>query len=70
MSNAKKGPNGLDRLKVLLGTQAVVAEKLELTEKQVSRIATGKSPVPPYMTMIAELLETLPHKDWPKRWRR
>lgn len=68
MGNAKM--NGLDRLRRLLGSQIAVAEALELTDRQVSRIATGQSPVPPYMTAIAELLEALPPKDWPERWRR
>jgi len=66
----RNAPNGLDRLRRLLGSQARVAEALDLTEKQVSRIATGKSPVPPYMVAIAELLEALPPKDWPDRWQR
>ena len=61
--------NDLDRLKRLLGTQAHIASALGLTVEQVSRISTGKSPVPVYMTAIAELLESLPHKDWPDRWR-
>lgn len=68
MRNAKL--DGLDRLKRLLGSQAAVAQALELTDRQVSRIATGQSPVPPYMVAVAELLEALPPKDWPERWRR
>lgn len=68
MRNAKA--NAIDRLKRLLGSQAKVADAFELTEKQVSRIATGKSPVPPYMEAVAELLEAMPPKDWPERWRR
>lgn len=62
--------NGLERLKSLVGAQARIAEALGLTVEQVSRIATGKSPVPEYMTSLAELLEALPPKDWPGRWRR
>ena len=61
--------NALGRLRSLLGAQARIADALGLTREQVSRIATGKSPVPAYMTAIAELLEALPPKDWPERWR-
>jgi transcriptional regulator with XRE-family HTH domain len=61
--------NALDRLRRLVGSQARVARALDLTEKQVSRISTGKSPVPPYMEALAELLEALPPKDWPERWK-
>lgn len=61
--------NGLDRLRKLVGSQAKIADALSLTPEQVSRISTGKSPVPDYMTAVAELLEALPPKDWPKRWR-
>lgn len=62
--------NALDRLRKLVGSQAGVARALELTPKQVSRISTGKSPVPPYMEAVAELLEALPPKDWPERWQK
>lgn len=62
--------NALARLKSLTGSQARLADALGLSREQVSRIATGKSPVPVYMEAIAELLEALPRKDWPERWRR
>jgi transcriptional regulator with XRE-family HTH domain len=61
--------NGLDRIKALIGPQTRIATALGLTVEQVSRIANGKSPVPPYMDAVAELLEALPPKDWPERWR-
>lgn len=61
--------NGLQRLKALRLSQADIARALKLTNEQVSRIANGKSPVPTYMAAIAELLEALPPKDWPERWR-
>lgn len=60
--------NGIERLKDLLHSQARIARALGITTEQVSRIATGKSPVPEYMDAIAELLEALPRKDWPERW--
>ncbi len=62
--------NDLDRLRRLIGPQAHIAKALDLSVEQVSRIASGKSPVPAYVTAIAELLEALPPKDWPERWRR
>lgn len=61
--------NALDRLRNLLGSQSRIADALGLTREQVSRISTGKSPVPEYMEAVAELLEALPPKDWPERWR-
>lgn len=61
--------NAFSRLRSLAGTQAKIARALGLTEKQVSRIATGQSPVPEYMEAVVELLEALPPKDWPDRWR-
>lgn len=54
----------------MLGSQANVARAIGLTTAQVSRIARGKSPVPQYMEAIAELLEAIPIKDWPERWKR
>ena len=60
--------DALGRLRSLLGSQARIADALGLTREQVSRIATGKSPEPEYIVAIAELLESLPTKDWPERW--
>jgi transcriptional regulator with XRE-family HTH domain len=60
--------DALGRLRSLLGSQARIADALGLTREQVSRIATGKSPEPEYIVAIAELLESLPPKDWPERW--
>lgn len=62
--------NALARLRCMLGSQANVARAIGLTTAQVSRIARGKSPVPQYMEAIAELLEAVPIKDWPERWKR
>ena len=61
--------NALDRLRNLIGPQSRIADALGLTREQVSRISTGKSPVPEYMEAVAELLEALPPKDWPERWK-
>ncbi len=62
--------NALVRLRSMLGSQAKVARALGMTDEQVSRISRGKYPVPEYMAAVAELLEALPIKDWPERWKR
>lgn len=66
----RSGRTSLDKLKAFAGKQRHVADALGLSQDQVSRIATGKSPVPVYMDAVAELLEALPPKDWPERWNR
>jgi hypothetical protein len=62
--------NTVSRLRALAGSQANAARALGLTERQLSRISTGESPVPEYIEAIVELLEALPPKDWPERWRK
>ncbi|MBL8844788.1 MAG: helix-turn-helix domain-containing protein [Hyphomicrobium zavarzinii] len=62
--------NTVSRLRALAGSQANAARALGLTERQLSRISTGESPVPEYIEAIVELLEALPPKDWPQRWRK
>lgn len=59
----------LAKLRNLVGSQARIARALGMTQEQVSRISTGKSPVPTYIGAVTELLEALPPKDWPERWR-
>jgi hypothetical protein len=59
----------LDRLRSILGSQARVARAFRLSDEQVSRIATGKCPVPAYMEIAVEFLETVPAQHWPERWR-
>lgn len=61
--------DAMNSLKRLVGSQVRIAEALGLTPEHVSRMATGKLPVPPYVDAVAELLEALPPKDWPERWR-
>jgi transcriptional regulator with XRE-family HTH domain len=65
----KRQSSGFDRLYALVRRQKRIAEALELSPEQVSRIATGKSPPPVYMEAIAELLEQTPPQDWPARWK-
>ncbi len=62
--------NALDRLRKLVGPQAKIADALGMSREQVSRISTGKSKIPGYMEAVAELLEAMPPKDWPDRWRK
>lgn len=61
--------DAMNTLKRLVGSQVRIAEALGLSAEHVSRMATGKLPVPPYVQAVAELLEALPPKDWPERWR-
>ncbi len=57
------------RLKELLGSQARVAAALGVSPEHVSRMMHGNRDVPVYVDAIVELLEALPPKDWPERWR-
>ena len=62
--------NDLDKLKRLVGgSQTRLAHALGVTPEHVSRMATGKKSSPEYVAAIVELLEALPPKDWPERWR-
>lgn len=62
-------PNGFERLHALIRPQQRIANALGLSKEQVSRIARGRSPVPEYMTALAEFLESIPPQDWPGRWK-
>jgi transcriptional regulator with XRE-family HTH domain len=66
----KKAQNSLDRLKSLGFSQRQIADALGLTEEHVSRIKSGAKSVPVYVDAVFELLEALPPKDWPDRWRK
>lgn len=61
--------DAMHTLRRLVGSQVRIAEALGLSAEHVSRMATGKLPVPPYVEAVAELLEALPPKDWPERWK-
>ena len=65
----ERHPSGFDRLYALVRQQKRIAEALDMTPDQVSRISRGKSPSPGYMEAIAELLEQTPPQDWPARWK-
>lgn len=51
------------------GSQRRLAEALDVTPEHVSRWVSGKKRVPTYLDALAEVLERLPPKDWPSRWR-
>lgn len=57
------------RIRALAGTQAKWAEATGSAKEHVSRVMTGKYPVPEWWEAMAELLEALPRKDWPDRWK-
>jgi transcriptional regulator with XRE-family HTH domain len=61
--------NVVKRLARLAGTQSKVADATGMAREHLSRIATGRYPEPEYLVALAELLEALPVKDWPERWR-
>jgi len=60
--------NDLKRLREAVGSQSQISKALSVSTEHVSRMATGKLPVPAYITALAELLEALPRKEWPDRW--
>ena len=69
MSKAK-GSSGVDRLIELAGSGAQVARALGVSAEHVSRVRGGSRGEKAYFEALAELLELVPMKDWPARWRR
>lgn len=61
---------GLKRLIRAVGSGRQVATALGMSEEQVSRVRTGRKAERDYFEALAELLELVPMKDWPERWRR
>lgn len=61
---------GVERLVRILGSATRVAKALGMTPTHVSRVRTGQSGDRAYFEALAELLELVPMKDWPARWRR
>jgi hypothetical protein len=62
-----------DRFRTLFGSYGAgvrVAAATGLTPDHVSRVFNGRAVEPEYLSAIVELLEALPPKDWPERWRR
>lgn len=59
-----------DRIKRVVGSQKRWADGTGMSAENISRILKGKYPIPEWWLAMLELLESLPHKDWPKRWRK
>ena len=59
----------LDKLVHLAGSQRRLAAVLGMTEENVSRWRSGRRNVPAYVSVVVELLEAVPPKDWPERWK-
>ena len=60
------------RLETLLGSSGTATRFADATgykRPHVSTILNGHGPVPETWVAIVELLESLPPKDWPERWR-
>ena len=51
-------------------SQTRIARAMGFSVEHVSRISTGKYDEPECFSVVAELLERLPPKDWPDRWQR
>lgn len=64
-----KRQSDLTRLVRIAGSQRKLADALETTEETVSRWANGSRKVPPYVSVVLELLEGAAPNQWPARWR-
>ena len=58
------------RIRNTVGSQKAWADATGMSFEQVSRILAGAHPVPEWWLALLELLERLPIKDWPDRWKR
>lgn len=61
--------NAADRLIRHAGTGVRLARLVGVKQGTVSRWTSGRTPTPEYVKVIAELLESIPPKDWPARWK-
>ena len=59
----------MEKLSNVVGSQAKIARALNISESYASRVAKGHRSSPPYIKAIRELIEIIPHKDWPNRWK-
>ncbi len=57
-----------DLITMVGGSQRRLCRILDMNEPHLSRVVNGRRPEPALFPVIAELLEALPRKDWPKRW--
>lgn len=58
------------RIRSVVGSQGRWARATGMTAEQISRVMTGKHPVPKWWEPMLDLLEAIPPKDWPERWKR
>ena len=64
------GEQALSRLAQCAGSQRHLASVLGVSEEHISRWMKGRYPVPQWVITMAEVIEKVPPKDWPDRWRR
>lgn len=52
------------------GSQRHLAAVLGVSQEHISRWMRGHYPVPQWVIAMAEVMEKVPPKDWPDRWRK
>ena len=52
------------------GNQRKLAAVIGVSEEHISRWGKGKYPIPDWVLAMAELIEQIPPRDWPERWKR
>ena len=62
------GERALTVLTQCAGSQRRLGAIVGVSEEHISRWRAGKYPVPPWVIVMAELIDSLPRKDWPERW--
>ena len=60
----------LKNLVDIAGSQKDLAAILRVPEERVSRWMNGHHRTPGTIQVIAELIDQLPRRDWPERWKR
>lgn len=58
------------RIRSLAGSQHRFATVLGISPAHLSRALAGKRDIQDVWVAVIELLEELPQKDWPERWKR
>lgn len=59
----------LDDLARCAGNQRRLSEIIGVSPEQISRWRHGVYPIPEWVSVMAELMDRLPRKDWPERWK-
>jgi hypothetical protein len=74
MSKRKPPPETLkDRVSRVLGgygSASRFARGMGLSVEHVGRVLNGSGEAPDGWLAVLELLEALPHEDWPERWKK